>query len=74
MQEEFNRRFPEGGLVEALISWPARNPDLNLLDFFLWSYIKNNVYSENVPNLVVLKERMRQAIITSLIPDVFPRV
>lgn len=26
------------------IRWPARSPDLNPLDFFLWSYIQDHVY------------------------------
>jgi hypothetical protein len=26
------------------IRWPARSPDLNPLDSFLWGYIRNNVY------------------------------
>jgi hypothetical protein len=26
------------------IRWPARSPDLNPLDFFLWGYIRDNVY------------------------------
>jgi hypothetical protein len=25
-------------------SWPARSPDLNPLDFFLWGHVKNVVY------------------------------
>ena len=24
--------------------WPARSPDLNPLDFFLWGYLKSQVY------------------------------
>jgi hypothetical protein len=26
------------------IRWPPRSPDLNPLDSFQWSYIRNNVY------------------------------
>ncbi|GBM12088.1 hypothetical protein AVEN_245485-1 [Araneus ventricosus] len=33
-----------GGCVE----WPPRSPDLNLLDFFLWRYIKQRVYVTNI--------------------------
>lgn len=25
--------------------WPPRSPDLNPLDFFLWGYLKDRVYS-----------------------------
>lgn len=29
------------------VSWPARSPDLNPLDFFLWGYVKNTVFKPN---------------------------
>jgi len=28
------------------IEWPARSPDLTLLDFFLWDYLKNKLYNQ----------------------------
>lgn len=28
------------------IAWPARSPDLNPLDFFLWGHLKHEVYLE----------------------------
>ena len=31
------------------INWPARSPDLNLLDFFLWGHVKGQVYSRDLP-------------------------
>jgi hypothetical protein len=30
--------------------WPARSPDLNPLDFFLWGYVKNVVYNRPIHN------------------------
>lgn len=24
--------------------WPSRSPDLSLADFFLWVFLKNNIY------------------------------
>lgn len=30
------------------ILWPARSPDLNPLDYFLWGYIKNKVYVQSL--------------------------
>lgn len=32
-----NRWIGRGGPI----IWPARSPDLNVLDFFIWGYIKN---------------------------------
>ena len=38
-----NRWIGRGGPV----SWPARSPDLIPLDFFIWGYMKNHVYSSS---------------------------
>lgn len=42
--------------------WPARSPDLTPCDFFLWGFIKDNVYAERVHSLEELKNRVRRAI------------
>ncbi|CAK1587056.1 unnamed protein product [Parnassius mnemosyne] len=41
--------------------WPARSPDLTPLDFFLWGYIKNEVYSTEVTTVEDLKIRIMRA-------------
>ncbi|GBM31227.1 hypothetical protein AVEN_193356-1 [Araneus ventricosus] len=46
-----------GGCVE----WPPRSPDLNLLDFFLWGYIKQRVYATPPPTLQELRNRITNA-------------
>jgi len=33
------------------IEWPARSSDLNLLDYFLWAYLKDRVYKTKPQNL-----------------------
>ncbi|KAJ4428077.1 hypothetical protein ANN_24091 [Periplaneta americana] len=30
------------------VAWPARSPDLTLLDFFLWGHVKSMVYTTSV--------------------------
>lgn len=40
------------------IAWPARSPDLNPLDFYLWGRLKTLVYSSAVPNREVLQQRI----------------
>lgn len=37
------------------IAWPARSPDLTPLDFWLWGYLKNRVYGQNVSKLQQLR-------------------
>ena len=59
----------EGDVPRHLISlrgdigWPARSPDLNLCDFFLWGYLKLKVYSNRPQSIEQLKESIRQEII-----------
>lgn len=43
--------------------WPARSPDLTMMDFHLWGYLKENVYKENFHNNVdLLKDKIREVI------------
>ena len=44
--------------------WPPRSPDITPLDFFLWGYIKDKVYSTPVPNVETLKARVTAAVAT----------
>ena len=55
-----NERFPDAWIGRGgQIPWPPRSPDLSLLDFFfLWGYIKNNVYVEKIRNIQHLQERI----------------
>lgn len=46
----------------ALIAWPPRSPDLNPLDFFLWGFLKTQVYRDNPQTL----EEIMQKIVENL--------
>ena len=39
-------------------AWPPRSPDITPLDFFLWGYVKNKVFSTPVPDITNLKARI----------------
>ena len=41
------------------VEWPARSPDLSSLDFFLWGYLKSQVYKSNPSTLQELKAAIR---------------
>lgn len=57
-----NQHFPQSWLgTRGPLEWPPRSPDLTPLDFFLWGYLKNNVYSEQSTSLNDLKERITKA-------------
>lgn len=55
------------------IEWPARSPDLTLLDFFLWGYLKSIVYKTKPLDLNDLRERITLAI-RSITPDMLNNV
>ena len=44
------------------ISWAPRSPDMTPLDFFLWGYIKSNIYNNNIKDLNDLKSKITQEI------------
>ena len=50
------------------IRWPARSPDLNPLDFYLWGKLKDLLYTTPVENAGALEERLRSAIF-NISPD-----
>ena len=44
-------------------SWPPRSPDLTPLDFFLWGFLKDQVYVPPLPaNLAELRNRITAAV------------
>jgi hypothetical protein len=49
-----NRRIGRDGPTP----WPPRSPDITLLDYFLWGYIKDKVFSTPVPGTTNLKARI----------------
>jgi len=40
--------------------WPPRSPDITPLDFFLWVYVKDNVFSTPIPNITNLKTKITE--------------
>jgi hypothetical protein len=40
------------------VGWPARSPDLSICYFFLWGYLKENVFKHRPHTLPELKERI----------------
>lgn len=65
LNEEISHRWigRKGGHDLAFCSWPARSPDLTVCDFFLWGYVKDQVYVPPLPNTIDdLKRRITMAI------------
>ena len=72
LDEMFPKRWIDRG---SRVTWPARSPDMTLLDFFLWGAMKNVVYEtlvdseiELVGRIVAADEEMTE------IPDVLQSV
>ena len=42
--------------------WPARSPDLNPCDFYLWGYLKSVVYTPKPRNIAELEAAIRSEI------------
>lgn len=54
--------------------WPARSPDLNLLDFFYWGFIKNNFFKgQEIVNVEELRNKILEVSGTITV-DVLRRV
>ena len=49
--------------------WPSRSLDITPLDFFLWRYVKDKVFSTPVPDITNLKVRITDAFVV-IHPDV----
>lgn len=59
-----NQHFPERWIGRhGPIHWPARSPDLTPMDFYLWGYLKQKVYSHDLhDNIDLLKQKIGDAV------------
>jgi hypothetical protein len=56
LNEVFEDRLINRGFL------PARSPDLNPCDFYLWGNLKDKMYSNNPHTLIELKQSIRETI------------
>ena len=54
LQQHFDDRIIERNFA---VSWPPLSPDFTPLDFWLWSYLKSEVYARNLSELKVAIKR-----------------
>ena len=60
------QHFQTGGMgTDGTTPWPPRSPDITPLEFFLWRYVKNNLFSTPVPDITNLKARITDAFVTT---------
>jgi len=54
-----NQRFPGRWIGRrGPVEWPPRSPDLNPLDYFLWGYLKSEVYRNRPRTIDALRENI----------------
>jgi hypothetical protein len=58
-------QFPDRWLGRGSpVSWPARSPDLNPLDFFLWGHLKEIFYRDPPSDMEDLTAKFHTAVAT----------
>lgn len=74
VRDHLNDSFPNRWIGRGgYILWPPRSPDLTPLDFYLWGFIKNVVYTNRPTTPEDLQNRIRDAI-ARITPEVLRRV
>ncbi|EFN73558.1 hypothetical protein EAG_11370, partial [Camponotus floridanus] len=54
-----DERFPGRWIgCAGPIVWPARSPDLNRLNYYLWGHLKSIVYKTSIDNVEILRQRV----------------
>lgn len=53
-----NENYREWIGRNGTILWPARSPDLTPPDFFLWGYLKDNVYKHRNDSILEIQQRI----------------
>lgn len=48
--------------LHEAVQWPPRSPDLSPCDFFLWGYLKAEVFKDHPTSLNQLKEAIQEEI------------
>ncbi|KZC03944.1 hypothetical protein WN55_00124 [Dufourea novaeangliae] len=65
----FGHVFPKGVISRnGDFNWPPRSCDLTPLDFFLWGYVKDKIYSNAPATIQALKDNIG-AVIREIQPD-----
>ncbi|GBM31893.1 hypothetical protein AVEN_183294-1 [Araneus ventricosus] len=68
VQRLFGQHFTEERVIGRFfpLAWPPLSPDPTSCDFFLWGYLKSNVYLGGVTTLTTLKDNISRAVLNIL--------
>ena len=65
VRERIDTAFPGRWIGrDGPVSLPTRSPDLTQLFFFLWGYVKTQVFTDEVENVEELKRRIERVVST----------
>ncbi|KAG4068807.1 hypothetical protein HA402_002498 [Bradysia odoriphaga] len=73
VRQWLDQNFPQWIGRAGPFPWPARSPDLTPLDFFLWGYVKHQVYQKRPSDIPDLKQRIRE-VFSLITPEMLQRV
>ena len=59
LRENFGKRLIS---CKAEVEWAPHSPDLNPPDFFLWGFLKDNIYQDNPLTIAALKAAITEKI------------
>jgi len=63
VRDYLDHNFPERWIGrDGPIPWPARSPDLTPLDFYLWGYVKHEVFKTPTRDLAELRQKITTVI------------
>lgn len=58
-----NEKFPNSWIGRrGPMNWPARSPDLNPMDFFVWGHMKEFIYRESIDSDIELLAKLTESL------------
>lgn len=54
--------------------WPPTSPDLNPCDYYLWSFLKDKIFTEKIANCEILKEKIEDLCNTEVTEEICKKV
>ena len=61
VKQLLRQHFTDAGVISRHfpLTWPPRSPDITPCDFWLWGFLKDNIYSRRQVSVTDLKDNIR---------------
>lgn len=65
VKQLLRQHFTESRVISCHfpIRWPPRSPDITTCDFWLWGFLKDNIYSRRKASVADLKDSIRRHVL-----------